>query len=57
MEDALKPVATPAKAIDLLEQVRVMLATANLHLHEIASGHKEVTQAIPNETKPQTSAI
>ena len=48
-DDALKSVATPAEAIDLLKRTRDMLATANLRLHKIASSHLEVTQAFPNE--------
>ena len=37
--DALKSVATPTKAIDLLKRTRDILATANLRLHKIASSH------------------
>ena len=54
MDDGLKSVATPAKAIDLLERTWNMVATANLRLHKIASSRPEVTQAFP---KAQTSAI
>ena len=49
VDDALKSVATPAKAIDLLKRTRAMLATANLRLHKIASSHPEFTQAFPDE--------
>ena len=43
VDDALKSVATLAKAIDLLERAWVMLAPANLRLHKIVSSHPKVT--------------
>ena len=51
VDDGLKSVANRAEAIDLLTRTRAMLATANLHLHKIASSHPEVTHAFPREDK------
>ena len=48
-DDALKSVATPSEAINLLRRTQAMLATANLRLHKIASSHSEVTQAFPEK--------
>ena len=51
VDDGVKSVAEPAKAVDLLSRKQAMLATANLRLHKIASSHPEVTQAFPSEDK------
>ena len=49
VDDALKSVATPSEAINLLRRTQAMLATANLRLHKFAWSHSEVTQAFPEE--------
>ena len=49
VDDGVKSVAEPAKAVDLLSRTQAMLATANLRLHKIASSHPEVSQAFPSE--------
>ena len=49
MDNGLKSVAEPAKAIDLLSCTQATLATANWRLHKIASNHLEVTQAFHSE--------
>ena len=55
VDEGLKSVANPTEVIDLLTHTRAMLATANLHLHKIASSHPEVTHAFP--TKDQASDL
>ena len=49
VNDRLKSVAKPTEAIDLLIHTRAMLATANLHLHKMASSHLVVTHAYATE--------
>ena len=51
VDDGLKSVADPGKAIDLLHRTHAMLATANLRLHKIASNHPAVTQAFPSQDR------
>ena len=51
VDDGLKSVAEPTEAVDLLRRTQAMLATANLHLHKIASNLPEVTQAFPIEDR------
>lgn len=51
VDDGLKSTAEPASAIDLLRRTQNMLATANLHLHKIASSHPEVMEAFPLEDR------
>ena len=43
VDDALKSVVTPAKAIHALERACVMLAPANLRLYKIVSSYPKVT--------------
>ena len=49
VDDGLKSVPGPVEAVDLLRRTQAMLATANLHLHKIASNHAKVTQTFPSE--------
>ncbi|XP_033111446.1 uncharacterized protein LOC117112468 [Anneissia japonica] len=49
VDDGLKALPTPDKAIDLLQRTQAMLATANLRLHKIASNNVEVMGAFSSE--------
>ena len=49
VDDGIKSVAESTEAVDLLQRTQAMLATANLHLHKIASNLPEVTQAFQIE--------
>ena len=52
VDDAVKSVATPSEAINLLRRTQAMLATANLRLHK-----QKLHKPFQRKIKPQTFAI